>query len=420
MSQNSKLSERHNIEIDIAIDANDIKDINFSIDGKSYNLTSMEKVTPDTIELKKKSNNYYLLDGFNEEYLLHYYMIGTDIYNSENIESVLDTLPVRNYIINNHRKIYRKIFDDLDVIKRERNNGVNNITFDEYVKILSPNNKKYDDINIIPILHTKKIQLLKKKMIDWLKYNNVDCNYYNIDIVTSDHAVIIRNCLLDYYLENDKMNSIKFKYFTNIKIMIRTKCTKSHKPDIELLFDPEDNLQKVIYTSFKKIIKKFLPPDINVSKHIDTNNLEKISNFLNCFSLYNTEFNKLCNYDESENIKLKDFMQFAGCELYLHQSLLDSEPVFIKSVIKYPDYDDCFQHVYSADYTINKYTKYMIYPLFLNFDFANKGKIKLNNVCSEQLNISLNEFVEKYNNNNRTIILEYYYYKKESKLKKKK
>ena len=149
------------LEIDIDID--DIKEINFSIDGKSYNLTSMEKVTPDTIQLKKQSDNYYLLDGFNEEYLLHYYMIGTDIYNSENIESVLDTLPVRNYLINNHKKIYRKIFDDLEVVKTERNNGVNNVSFDEYVKILSPNNKKYDDINLVPILHTKKIQLFKKK-----------------------------------------------------------------------------------------------------------------------------------------------------------------------------------------------------------------------------------------------------------------
>ena len=128
MSKIQQKTESHNIDIGIAIEDEDIKDINFSIDGKSYHLTSMETVTPDTLELKKKDDNYYLLDGFNEEFLLHYYMIGTDIYNSENIESVLDTLPVRNYIINNHKKIYRKIFHDLDVVKREKNNGVNNIT----------------------------------------------------------------------------------------------------------------------------------------------------------------------------------------------------------------------------------------------------------------------------------------------------
>lgn len=421
MSKIQQKTESHNIEIGIAIDDEDIKDVTFSIDGKSYHLTSMETVTPDTLELKKKDDNYYLLDGFNEEFLLHYYMIGTDIYNSQNSDSTLDILPLRNYKIRNHKKIYKKIFNDLDIVKRERENGTNNVNFDEYVKILSSSNINYDDINLVPILHTNKIQLFKDKMIDWLKYNKVECNYYNIDIITPYHyhGVIVRNCLLDYYLENDKMDRIKFNYFKNIKLMIRTKCTISHVPDLQLYFNPEDTFQKVINISFKKIVKRIARPGINISKDIDIDNLENFPNFLNSFILYDNKFTKICNHEESKNIKLKDYMKFAGCELYLHQSIADSEPIFIKSVIKYPGYDDYFQHVYSADFSINDYTTKMINPLFNNFYFAKKGKIKLNNISDNVLNISLNKYVEKFNNNDRNIYLEYTFYKKESKFMKK-
>ena len=138
-------------------------------------------------------------------------------------------------------------------------------------------------------------------MIDfsWLKYNKVECNYCNIDISTEEDRVITRNCLLDYYLSNNKMDSINFIYFNKIKIMIRTKCTKSIIHDMQLTFNENDTLQNVIDKYLKNILNNLLGSVSHISK--DINILEKYPNFINYFIIYHasTKKNKICNYKES-------------------------------------------------------------------------------------------------------------------------
>lgn len=352
-------------------------------------------------------DKYYLLDKFDEKILQKYYLIGVNIYASSLKDCSLDELPARDAKISNHVKIYKNIFENLSIVKK----STNKIRFDDYVKSLSRNANIYDDINLIPINYKNKISLFKDKIIEWLLLHNIQCYNYNIDIISNVYGVITRNCLLDRILQNANITDVKFNYFKNIKIIIKTRGTICHKPLIELNFKPDDNLQTVIHNS---LFTGFT--DILNSKKKTKKLREK---YLNYYDIYYGNFEKI-NYTESHKIKLKDIMKNAGGNLYLNQTIYDLEPVFIKSEIHYPNYIDYFEHIYASEFTINDYTKYIIDPLFKNFDFGKKGNIKLIDINKKYLNLSFDDYIKKNNISNRNIILIYKFTKKVNKTKKKK
>ena len=331
-----------------------------------------------------------------------YYAIGSNIFDATKDSHILDKLPERLSNIKIFENIYKEKF-------LENNDGYDR-QFDEHIQTMSPIAEPFDDVIFIPINKKNKIQFVKKQMIDWLQLHNVECNYYNIDLISSNKKVITRNCELDRMLINNEINRLTFHYYIKLHIIIRSKGSVSHKPIIEFNVNPDTTLQYIIHKSLFK-------GDFDLLK---SNTFDKIKcNYLKYYEIYDYKFHKLANYNDSVNIKLKDFMEFAGGELYLNQIMYDLEPVYIKSDINFHEYVDKYSHIYTSELTLNEYFKYMIDPIFKNTKFSKIGHIKILDIKSEDLKITLNEYVKKYKITDRIISLNILFTNKKMKKKRK-